>query len=85
MTGDEQESGLGRELKHEFFLARHPSPVTRHSSRDRTHRVPEFPLCKLHALRRLKICEQHADFNADAAGRVEFAKREFKHPVGAVG
>ena len=36
-------------------------------------------------LRRLQICEQRADFNADAARRVEFAKREFKHPVGAVG
>jgi alpha-L-glutamate ligase-like protein len=33
-------------------------------------------------LRRLQICEQRADFNADAARRVEFAKREFKHPVG---
>ena len=34
-------------------------------------------------LRRLQICEQRADFNADAARRVEFAKKEFKHPVGA--
>ena len=36
-------------------------------------------------LRRLQICEQRADFNAPAAQRVEFAKREFRHPVGAIG
>jgi alpha-L-glutamate ligase-like protein len=33
-------------------------------------------------LRRLKICEQRADFAAPARERVEFSKREFKHPVG---
>jgi alpha-L-glutamate ligase-like protein len=32
-------------------------------------------------LRRLQICEQRADFTAAAAERVEFAKREFRHPV----
>lgn len=35
-------------------------------------------------LRRLQICEQRADFNAPAAERIDFAKREFKHPVGPV-
>jgi alpha-L-glutamate ligase-like protein len=35
-------------------------------------------------LRRLQICETRADFNAPAAVRVEFAKREFRHPVGSV-
>jgi alpha-L-glutamate ligase-like protein len=35
-------------------------------------------------LRRLQICEQRADFNADAGQRVEFAKTEFRHPVGPV-
>jgi alpha-L-glutamate ligase-like protein len=34
-------------------------------------------------LRRLRICEERADFGAPAATRVEFAKREFRHPVGA--
>src|SRR5688500_6197998 len=34
--------------------------------------------------RRLQICEQRADFNADAAQRVDSAKREFRHPVGPV-
>jgi alpha-L-glutamate ligase-like protein len=33
-------------------------------------------------LRRLKICEQRADFAAPARERVEFSKREFRHPVG---
>jgi len=33
-------------------------------------------------LRRLQICEQRADFSQDAASRIEFAKREFHHPVG---
>jgi alpha-L-glutamate ligase-like protein len=33
-------------------------------------------------LRRLKICEQRADFAAPARERVEFSKREFKHPIG---
>jgi alpha-L-glutamate ligase-like protein len=33
-------------------------------------------------LRRLQICEKRADFTASAAERVEFAKREFRHPVG---
>jgi alpha-L-glutamate ligase-like protein len=32
-------------------------------------------------LRRLRICEDRADFGAPAAARIEFAKREFKHPV----
>jgi len=35
-------------------------------------------------LRRLHICEQRADFNAPAAQRIEFAKREFQHPVGPI-
>jgi alpha-L-glutamate ligase-like protein len=35
-------------------------------------------------LRRLRTCEERADFNAPVAERVEFAKREFKHPVGPV-
>lgn len=34
-------------------------------------------------LRRLQICEQRADFSAAAAQRIEFAKREFAHPVAA--
>jgi alpha-L-glutamate ligase-like protein len=34
-------------------------------------------------LRRLRICEDHADFSAPPAQRIEFAKREFRHPVGA--
>jgi alpha-L-glutamate ligase-like protein len=33
-------------------------------------------------LRRLKICEQRADFSAPAAQRIEFARQEFRHPVG---
>ena len=36
-------------------------------------------------LRRLKICEERADFSAPAARRIEFAKQEFRHPVGASG
>ena len=35
-------------------------------------------------LRRLKICEERADFTAPAAQRIEFAKQEFRHPVGPV-
>jgi alpha-L-glutamate ligase-like protein len=35
-------------------------------------------------LRRLKICEERADFNAPAHERIEFAKNEFRHPVGPV-
>lgn len=35
-------------------------------------------------LRRLQICEHRADFSAAAAQRVEFAKQEFRHPVGAL-
>src|SRR4029453_2978682 len=35
-------------------------------------------------LRRLKICEERADFAASAAQRIEFAKREFRHPGGPV-
>jgi alpha-L-glutamate ligase-like protein len=34
-------------------------------------------------LRRLQICEQRADFSASVATRIEFAKREFEHPVKA--
>ncbi|MFL6578386.1 MAG: alpha-L-glutamate ligase-like protein [Povalibacter sp.] len=33
-------------------------------------------------LRRLQLCEQRADFSASPAQRIEFAKNEFKHPVG---
>ena len=33
-------------------------------------------------LRRLQICERQADFSATPDQRIEFAKREFKHPVG---
>ncbi|HEX7013013.1 MAG TPA: alpha-L-glutamate ligase-like protein [Steroidobacteraceae bacterium] len=33
-------------------------------------------------LRRLRICEERADFSASPAERVAFAKREFRHPVG---
>jgi alpha-L-glutamate ligase-like protein len=32
--------------------------------------------------RRLEICERRADFNALPAQRIEFAKHEFRHPVG---
>jgi alpha-L-glutamate ligase-like protein len=35
-------------------------------------------------LRRLKICEERGDFNAPASARIEFAKNEFRHPVGPV-
>lgn len=35
-------------------------------------------------LRRLQICEQRADFGAAVAERVEFARRQFAHPVGAL-
>jgi len=35
-------------------------------------------------LRRLQICEQRADFTAAPEQRIEFAKREFRHPVGPV-
>ena len=35
-------------------------------------------------LRRLQICEQRADFSVDAAARIDFAKREFCHPVGPI-
>jgi alpha-L-glutamate ligase-like protein len=35
-------------------------------------------------LRRLQICEHRANFTADAAARIEFAKHEFRHPVGPV-
>ncbi|HEY5810398.1 MAG TPA: alpha-L-glutamate ligase-like protein [Povalibacter sp.] len=35
-------------------------------------------------LRRLQICEQRADFSASAAQRIEFARREFAHPVGPI-
>jgi alpha-L-glutamate ligase-like protein len=35
-------------------------------------------------LRRLRICEQRADFSAAAPQRIEFARREFAHPVTAV-
>lgn len=35
-------------------------------------------------LRRLQICEHRADFSAAPAQRIEFAKREFRHPVGPV-
>ena len=33
-------------------------------------------------LRRLQICERTADFAATPEQRIEFAKREFRHPVG---
>jgi len=32
-------------------------------------------------LRRLRICEERADFKASPVERIDFAKREFKHPV----
>ncbi len=35
-------------------------------------------------LRRLEICEQHADFAALPAARIAFAKQHFAHPVGPV-
>jgi alpha-L-glutamate ligase-like protein len=34
-------------------------------------------------LRRLRICEDRADFSASPGDRVKFAKQEFRHPVGA--
>lgn len=34
-------------------------------------------------LRRLRICEERADFSANLQQRIDFAKREFKHPVSA--
>jgi alpha-L-glutamate ligase-like protein len=36
-------------------------------------------------LRRLRICENRADFRAPPAQRIEFARQEFRHPVGAAG
>jgi alpha-L-glutamate ligase-like protein len=33
-------------------------------------------------LRRLQICDERADFAAAPAQRIEFAKNEFRHPVG---
>jgi alpha-L-glutamate ligase-like protein len=33
-------------------------------------------------LRRLRICEERADFAAGPAQRIEFARHEFRHPVG---
>lgn len=35
-------------------------------------------------LRRLKICDEKADFTASVAQRIAFAQQEFRHPVGAV-
>jgi alpha-L-glutamate ligase-like protein len=35
-------------------------------------------------LRRLKICEERAAFSAPPPERIEFAKNEFRHPVGPV-
>ncbi len=35
-------------------------------------------------LRRLQICERQADFGANAAARIDFAKQQFRHPVGPV-
>lgn len=35
-------------------------------------------------LRRLQLCEQRADFTAAPAQRIDFAKREFSHPVGPI-
>lgn len=35
-------------------------------------------------LRRLQICERRADFAASPSERIQFAKTEFKHPVGDV-
>jgi alpha-L-glutamate ligase-like protein len=35
-------------------------------------------------LRRLKICDERANFNAAPAERIAFAQREFRHPVGPV-
>ena len=35
-------------------------------------------------LRRLSICEENADFSAAIAGRIEFSKQHFKHPVGPI-
>jgi alpha-L-glutamate ligase-like protein len=33
-------------------------------------------------LRRLRICEERADFSADPEARIAFSKLEFRHPVG---
>jgi len=35
-------------------------------------------------LRRLKICDERANFDAAAPERIAFAQREFRHPVGPV-
>ena len=35
-------------------------------------------------LRRLKICDERADFSAPAAERIAFSQHEFRHPVGPV-
>ncbi len=35
-------------------------------------------------LRRLQLCEQRADFAAPVPQRIEFAKHEFRHPVGPI-
>jgi alpha-L-glutamate ligase-like protein len=35
-------------------------------------------------LRRLKMCDEHADFSAAAPERIKFAQQEFRHPVGPV-
>jgi hypothetical protein len=35
-------------------------------------------------LRRLKMCDERADFSAGVPERIDFAKREFRHPVGPV-
>jgi hypothetical protein len=35
-------------------------------------------------LRRLKICDERADFSAPPAARIAFAQQEFRHPVGPV-
>jgi alpha-L-glutamate ligase-like protein len=35
-------------------------------------------------LRRLKMCDERADFSAPAAERIKFAQQEFRHPVGPV-
>jgi alpha-L-glutamate ligase-like protein len=35
-------------------------------------------------LRRLKMCDERADFSASAPERIKFAQQEFRHPVGPV-
>lgn len=35
-------------------------------------------------LRRLKMCDERADFSAPAPERIKFAQQEFRHPVGPV-